>query len=90
MKYKVGDRVKIIDKWKPYERCKQNNCGLMDRWLGTVMTIKKIDGEYYIMEEDAGTRTDGWNDHWYWNEHCIAGLANNTSEIDNQLFYSML
>ena len=38
MKYKVGDKVRIIGKW--IAGCNQNNEGKMDKWLGKVMTIK--------------------------------------------------
>ena len=90
MKYKVGDRVKIIDRWKPYDLCRQNDHGLMDRWLGTVMTIAGYDSGFYLMEEDVGTRQDGENIRWFWNDHCIAGLADSEPDVDSKLFDSML
>lgn len=68
-KYKVGDRVRIVDEWG--EGCNQNLEGLMDGWLGKVMTIRDtyLFGNYfnYFMEEDEG--------EWAWNDSCIVGLA---------------
>lgn len=73
MKYKVGDKVRIIDKW--VDGCNQNREGRMDKWLGKVMTIRSIyDNRAYQMEED---RTEFLGDGWLWNDKCIAGLADN-------------
>lgn len=36
-KYKVGDKVRIVDKWK--DGCYQNLKGKMDKWLGKVMSF---------------------------------------------------
>lgn len=70
-KYKVGDKVRIVNKspqrhWNPE----------MDKWLGKTMTItasgRNRDGEtYYLMFED---RTF-WHIGWYWYEDMISGLA---------------
>lgn len=38
MKYKVGDKVRIIDKRNSLMNC----LGKMDCWLGKVMTIEKV------------------------------------------------
>lgn len=70
MKYKVGDKVRIVSKrpqknWNPY----------MDKYLGKTMTIIKSginnSGVYYCMEED---RND-FLGHWCWYEDMISGLA---------------
>ena len=70
MKYKVGDKVRIVSKrpqknWNPY----------MDKYLGKTMTIIKSginnSGVYYCMEED---RND-FLGHWGWYEDMISGLA---------------
>lgn len=72
MKYKVGDKVRIVSEWG--EGCYQNLDGEMDKWLGKVMTIRSVDNVRlrYTMREDK-------NEHhglgWFWNENCIAGLA---------------
>ena len=70
-KYKVGDKVRIVD----YRTDNMNPFGKMDKWLGKVMTIIKSGingyGVYYYMEED---RYD-FLGHWCWYEDMIAGLA---------------
>ncbi len=62
-KYEIGDKVKIIDKWVP--GCRQASSGKMDKWLGKIVTVKKVDsdGDYHIEEDD----------YWYWNNLCIEG-----------------
>lgn len=64
MKYKVGDKVRIVkektgDEW--------NRAGRMDEWLGKIMTISNVNGYGYSMEEDEGA--------WYWYEEMIEGKA---------------
>ena len=71
MKYKVGDKVRIVSEWD--NSCHQNNEGKMDKWLGKNMTIRAIYyGRSYKMKEDE---TEHHGDGWLWNENCIAGLA---------------
>lgn len=70
-KYKVGDKVRIVSEWN--EGCWQNKEGEMDKWLGKVMTIRKVNDDHYLMEEDNMDR-DGMG--WCWLDACIAGLAN--------------
>ena len=65
MKYKVGDKVRIVSKWR--EGCYPHPQGGMDKWLGKVMTIKEVSNRFYKMEEDGG--------HWFWWELSIEGLA---------------
>lgn len=69
-RYKVGDRVRIVDKWTP--GCFQNFGGLMDKWLGKVMTIRQVRGCAYLMEEDRHERL-GMG--WVWHPAAIAGPA---------------
>lgn len=71
MKYKVGDKVRIVSKWR--KDCHENDAGRMDKWLGKVMTISKIYGNCYRMKEDENESLGGW----YWYEAAIAGLADN-------------
>lgn len=71
MKYKVGDKVRIVSKWG--KGCCQNSYGKMDKWLGKVMTIRTAYGDCtYGMKEDVG-ENGGLN--WLWNENMIEGLA---------------
>lgn len=73
-KYKVGDKVRIVDKWEKHSF--HNDEGLMDEWLGKVMTIKSVVlGCGYFMEEDQGTRKDSVFDCWLWSDDMIAGLV---------------
>ena len=71
-----GDRVKIVDS-------RVGNCwnreGRMDKYLGTVMTIKVVNGinispnSYSVlMNEDHG--------RWVWSPHMIEGLVMETVE----------
>lgn len=67
MKYKVGDKVRIVN-----ERVKgMNSDGKMDCWLGKVMTINEVIEDYkrcpYKMKEDER--------YWSWSNDMIAGLA---------------
>lgn len=71
MKYKVGDKVRIVSKWT--DGCNQNPHGLMDKWLGKVMTIRAIKGELYKMKEDIHEGLGGW----CWNEATISRLVYN-------------
>ena len=63
--YKVGDRVLIVPQWPV--GAGQNPDGLMDHWLGRVMTIREVciggSRPYYRMEEDKSERFGGW--FWY-------------------------
>ena len=75
-KYKVGDRVRIVDKW--CEGCHQNPDGVMDKWLDKIMTIESVckseKGEtFYQMVEDKGDLFP--SQRWCWYEPAIAGLA---------------
>ena len=74
MKYKVGDRVRIVDQW--VEGCCQNTDGRMDHWLGQIMTIRDVRCDSYKMEEDKEESYRGGG--WYWSEACIVGLADET------------
>jgi hypothetical protein len=74
MKYKVGDKVRIVSKWVP--GCRENSFGSMNKWLGKVMTIRKIDGMAYKMVEDE---TEGNGEGWFWYEPAIEVLVSRVS-----------
>lgn len=63
MKYKVGDKVRIVsertDRMEPE--------GEMDKYLGTVMTITDVRSSRYLMEDDSGI--------WRWDDDMIEGLV---------------
>ena len=76
-KYKVGDKVRIVDKWK--YGCCQNLEGKMDKWLGKVMTIRTcIYPSAWQMEED---KEENQGTGWYWTAQSIAGLAETENKI---------
>ena len=57
---KVGDKVRIVsvkkgDSW--------NSDGLMDKWLGKIMTVRENFGYKIKMVEDQKEWSNGWN--WY-------------------------
>lgn len=67
-KYKVGDKVRIVD----HRTGPMNNFGKMDKWLGKVMTIRECLLSGYWMEEDYGENI-GYG--WCWDDDMISGLA---------------
>lgn len=66
MKYKVGDKVRIVD-----TRPDGGFVRTMNKYLGTIMTIKEVHKEFYKMEEDQTEVPNGWN----WKESYIASYA---------------
>ena len=56
-KYKVGDRVKIVDyppKGSGFMICDDPLQSEMGQWLGKIMTIRQVQERCYIMKEDKG------------------------------------
>lgn len=51
MKYKVGDKVRIVSEW--HNGCCQDDSGEIDKWLGKVMTVRYVGKLLYRMVEDA-------------------------------------
>lgn len=80
MKYKVGDKVRIVGEWPKDGSACQNRVGLMDKWLGKVMTIREVCSTYYHMVEDREDR-GGPFFGWAWNAASIAGLAHDLKKI---------
>lgn len=78
MKYKVGDKVRIVGGRPKDGSAYQNPEGGMDKWLGKVMTIVGFDynlgARCYKMAEDKKDHLC-WTEGWFWNEACISGLA---------------
>lgn len=71
MKYKVGDKVRIVDTKGASPHW--NWSGMMDKWLGKTMTIREVKSNSYKMVEDNGERFDRAG--WSWFEEMIAGPA---------------
>lgn len=67
-KYKVGDKVRIVD----HRTDHMNNFGKMDKWLGKVMTIRDLSSPGYWMREDYG---ENYGYGWLWDDGMISGLA---------------
>lgn len=63
---KVGDKVKIVDKWVGVD---QNHEGLMDKWLGKVMTIREILSTDLKMVEDKDE--NNFLEGWFWDRYMI-------------------
>ena len=70
MKYKVGDKVRIVSEWG--KGCCQSLNGEMDKWLGKVMTVRYVGINLYRMVEDIEDNEGGG---WIWTERSIEGLA---------------
>ena len=55
----VGDKIKIVDKWPENGTARENNAGLMDKYLGGIYTVDYIAAtsyEWYCrIKEDSGT-----------------------------------
>lgn len=67
-KYKVGDKVRIVD----HRTENMNPFGEMDKWLGKVMTIRDLFLRGYRMKEDYG---EYGGCGWWWDDSMISGLA---------------
>lgn len=74
-----GMIVKIVDQWN--ENTGQNTAGLMDKYLGSFMTIKEIKFFDILMEEDQNDRTTstGKKFGWYWNRYTIDYIVSGSS-----------
>lgn len=73
MKYKVGDKVRIVSKWSI--GCMENSNGKMDKYRGTIMTVREVCNGFYRMVEDHEERC---GDGWCWYEPAISGLVSTT------------
>lgn len=63
MKYKIGDRVRIVN----HRTSRMNQSGKMDKYLGKIMTIKRVCSFSYAMVED--------NSKFFWLDEMIEGLV---------------
>lgn len=76
-KYKVGDKVRIVGE----QVTGMNLSGKMDKYLGSIMTIKSCDGALkpYKMEEDQDFKDIDFNG-WCWDDNMIERLV--TEEVE--------
>lgn len=74
MKYKVGDRVRVVSKRAPGMSIR----GCMDKYLGKVVTIIGFhrNGDYQIKEDQ-----DDVYGGWYWRDAMFDGPADWTCSI---------
>lgn len=70
MLYKTGDKVRIV---KSYSGPNWNK--RMNKHLGTVMTIRRIDGDNYKMREDIHEFSNNSLPGWDWKSKMIEGLV---------------
>lgn len=75
-----GDRVQIVDKWVGGGH---NSEGLMDKWLGQIMTVMKRDQRDLMMEEDRHDRDAfaGLTGGWFWKRNMIERVIYDKVEI---------
>lgn len=76
MELKVGDKVRIKNKKGPH----WNLNGLMDKWMGKVVTINEINGTDIYIKEDAGEYVYGKLNGWNWEESDFVPLDNDNKE----------
>ncbi|MBM6798111.1 hypothetical protein H7U28_04530 [Coprobacillus cateniformis] len=81
MKYKIGDKVRIIKKEAKEDALEEDIINSawnqdMDKYLGKIMTIKGVtsilDCKIYNMEEDE---KENYERGWAWTEEMIEELA---------------
>ena len=68
-----GMRVKIVDRWGG--GCGQNAEGLMDKYLGQIVTVLEIQGGTVSIEEDAGDCKFRKGGHWAWGAMCFEHIV---------------
>lgn len=76
---KVGDQILIVDRW--VSGCAQNSSGMMDKYLGQILTISCIctQSEGYF---SCCTKED--NGRWLWNHKCITKVIKSyEKEMEN-------
>lgn len=81
-----GCRVKIVDHW--VFGCHQNADGLMDPWLGQVMTVDYIGisgtGRPCVyMKEDMGVGSELQGYRWCWFPAAIAEILSDFPDVDD-------
>lgn len=67
---KVGDKIKIVDKWPEHNIA--HNVYSMNKWLGKVVTVRKtmvtdVQGNPQYLKINEDQECGGW----YWNRYAI-------------------
>ena len=76
-----GDLVQIVNEWVPGSG--QNNEGLMDKWLGEIMTVKYRDRNDLRMEEDDHDRDRFHRSGgWFWSRIMIERVVDVNEKIE--------
>ena len=80
MKYKVGDKVRIVSK----RTTNMDAYGKMDCWLGKVMTIEKVldEDHCYRMKEDGHS--------WFWFDNMIVGKVEEENHSSDHYLFKYL
>ena len=88
MKYKIGDKVRIIKKEAKEDALEEDIINSawnqdMDKYLGKIMTIKRVtsilDCKIYNMEEDE---KENYGRGWAWTEEMIEELASVSQSLN--------
>lgn len=75
-----GMRVKIVDQWSKI--CGQNSDGLMDKYLGRVVTVLSVYRTFVYIEEDSGDFPFDGGGHWAWGRHCFDYIVKDETQED--------
>ena len=67
-----GDKVEIVSQWN--SKCHENTAGKMNKYLGTIMTVRVITSIYAYMNEDGG--------QWAWYPAAIARIIQDEDEFE--------
>lgn len=81
-KLKPGDKVRIVSK-KTGEHW--NSAGLMNKWLGKVMTVHANLGNVIFMKEDTKERNCCCG--WWWYPHMIDCVIDKNNAPDVSVIY---
>lgn len=75
-----GVRVKIVEQWN--DNSGQNLSGLMDKYLGQIVTVLDIQGNFVYIEEDNGDCSFHESGHWNWNKFCFDYIVEDGAQED--------
>ena len=71
-KLRVGDKIKIVDKWNAYSG--ENPDGYMDKYLEQILTVKEVRNGFVRCVEDQEEFVNGW----CWYPSAIEAIVNDT------------